>query len=128
MNSTAGQSDQVNPNLGGAAQKSAGLQIGAVLPEDMTVKLVRAESADAEIFLSVLYTFVVGLFGIFLGGWIADSQQTQPVMAVWTKVACVMFGLISLVLVAAWFYIKIKQRRKTVKIPYQLLSNYEERQ
>jgi hypothetical protein len=48
---------------------------GAFIPKDMTVKLVRADSSNWEIFLSSFYALSLTLFGIFFGVWISDTQQ-----------------------------------------------------
>lgn len=132
-------------------QSVAGFDTGAFLPRDMTVRLVRAESAGWEIFLSVFWSITLTIFGIFLGAWISASNQkpipltvstatgenlahkeiivdlAQATFGTFNKVACILFGLISLVLLGAWGYIKIRQSSSSLKVPYELFQRFTER-
>lgn len=101
-----------------------GFSTGALLPKDMTVKLVRAEAANWETFLSVLYSLTLTLFGLFLGAWVTTSSSGKS----WTSleaVATVAFGMLSAGLVTAWVIIKVRQQRQGVVIPYEILSTYQ---
>jgi hypothetical protein len=101
---------------------SVGVDTGALIPKDMTVRLVRADSANWETFLSCLYSMLLTVFGLFLGAWVSDSQSTTPKFTLLEKIATVSFGLIALVLIAAWIFLKVRQHRRGIKIPYELLQ------
>jgi len=134
-NNTQGDSVSVDSDA------EAGFDTGALLPRDMTVRLVRADSAGWEIFLSTLWSITLTIFGIYMGAWISlggskavatgspaptstPVQDLPPAFGAFDKVACVAFGLISLVLIGAWGFIKFRQGRKTLKVPYELLQRY----
>lgn len=101
-----------------------GFSTGALLPKDMTVKLVRAETANWETFLSVLYSLTLTLFGLFLGAWVTTSSAGKS----WTSleaVATVAFGLLSAGLMTAWGVIKVRQQHQGVVVPYEILNTYQ---
>jgi len=93
---------------------------GALIPRDMTVKLVRSESANWEVFLTFLYTFTLTFFGIFLGSWITKNLDSTLL----EKIATIALGVISVVLIFAWALIKHNQRKSQVKIPGKILESY----
>lgn len=125
----------------------AGFNTGAFLPKDMTVRLVRADSAAWEIFLSVFWSITLTVFGIYLGAWISVSNQTtaagatapvggsgtmpqnmpvnltQPVFDTLNKIACIGFGIVSLILLGAWVVLKIKQNSESLKVPLDVLKD-----
>ena len=106
-----------------AESVGGGFNTGALIPRDMTVKLVRAETATWETFLSVLYSLTLTLFGLFLGAWVTSSSAGKS----WTSleaVATISFGSLSVILIAAWAVIKVRQQRHGVVVPYEVLSTY----
>ncbi|MEY2482200.1 MAG: hypothetical protein QOK24_728 [Verrucomicrobiota bacterium] len=111
----------LNPDLKSSPQP-AGFETGALIPKDMTVRLVRADAAAWEIFLSLLYTFVLTAFGIFLGAWITDSHQSCPSFSMLEKAATVILGIVAAILGIAWLVLKVRQNQKTLKIPLSLLT------
>lgn len=87
---------------------------GAVIPKDMTVKLVRADSANWEILLSSLYSLTLTFFGILLGAWLTDTEKNTQTFSLLEKVCTIFLLFISVVLIVIWVIIKIKQSRKGV--------------
>lgn len=97
---------------------------GAFIPRDMTVKLVRADSSNWEIFLSSFYSLTLTLFGIFLGVWISDVQEGANSFSILEKTATIFFFVISVILIIAWIFIKVRQRKGGVKIPQDILNTF----
>lgn len=116
---------QIERQYGSDAESGqGGFSTGAQIPRDMTVKLVRAEAATWETFLSVLYSITLTLFGLFLGAWVTSSSAGKN----WTSlevVATISFGLLSAGLIIAWVVIKIRQQRHGVVVPYDVLNTYQ---
>ena len=100
---------------------------GALLPKDLTVKLVRSESANWETFLSVLYSIMLTLFGLFLGSWISSSKNNIQFSSL-ESVATFSFGLLSIGLIVVWIVLKVKQQKHGIKVPYDLLNTLSEDQ
>jgi len=114
---------QVTQSYNSDSKSSNGqVDTGAFIPKDMTVKLVRADSANWEIFLSSLYSLTLTLFGIFLGVWISDFEQGNNSFGVLEKTATLAFLILSIILIVVWILIKVKQRKSGVKIPQNLLN------
>ncbi len=66
--SKTSDSYDVTQNYNSDSESTSGkVDTGAFIPRDMTVKLVRADSSNWEIFLSSFYSLTLTLFGIFLG-------------------------------------------------------------
>lgn len=103
----------------------SGFDTGAFLPKDMTVRLVRADAAAWEIFISVLYSFVLTAFGIFLGSWITDAHSQQPKFTSLEKAAVIILGVIALILAGAWVVIKYRQGRRALKVPLSVLCGQD---
>ena len=93
----------------------------------MTVKLIRADSANWEIFITAFNSLTLTIFGIFLGVWISDSKQTIKTFSFLEKVATLFFLFISLVLIIIWIVMKINQSKKGVKIPQEFLNKFEDK-
>jgi hypothetical protein len=98
---------------------------GALLPKDLTVRLVRSESANWETFLSVLYSITLTLFGLFLGSWLSSSAASVKFTSL-ESVATIAFGFLSLALIIVWIILKVKQQRHGIKVPYNLLNTLTE--
>ena len=102
-----------------------GFSTGALIPRDMTVKLVRAETANWETFLSIMFSITLTLFGLFLGAWVASASASKS----WTSleiVATISFGVLSAGLIIVWAVVKVRQQRQGVVVPYEVLSTYQE--
>jgi len=98
-----------------------GMDVGVRLPKDMTVKLVRADSAGMEIFLSILYSLALMVFGVFWGALIdrpAGQRTTLEISAV------LIFGVLAGILLSALGVIKRNQRRSSVVIPTSALETF----
>jgi hypothetical protein len=81
-NSKTSDSFQVSKVYNSSSESTKGkINMGTVLPSDMTVKLVRADSANWEIFITSLYSLTLTFFGIFLGCWISDANQILITLA-----------------------------------------------
>lgn len=107
------------------AQSKKGEQIdtGALLPRDMTVKLVRAESANWETFLQLLYSITLTLFGLFLGSWVSSTNSNVSFTSL-EVVATLSFGVLSLGLIGIWIALKIRQSKQGIKVPYDILNQF----
>jgi len=119
---------QVNQQYNSDSDSAKGrISTGAVIPCDMTVKLIRADSANWEIFITAFNSLTLTIFGIFLGVWISDSKQTIKTFSFLEKVATLFFLFISLVLIIIWIVMKINQSKKGVKIPQEFLNKFEDK-
>lgn len=98
---------------------------GALIPNDMTVKLVRADSANWETFVSVLYSVTLTLFGLFLGAWVTspNTGKANTDFSSLEVTATLAFGGLSFVLILIWGYLKIKQQKEGVVISTEMLRN-----
>jgi len=105
------------------SKKTDQIHTGALLPRDMTVKLVRAEAANWETFIQCLYSITLTLFGLFLGSWIS-TNNTESDFTKLEVVATIAFGVISIGLIITWVTIKVKQSKQGIKIPNEALSQY----
>jgi hypothetical protein len=101
------------------------IDTGALLPKDLTVRLARVESANAETFIQVLYSITLTLFGLFLGSWVSASDKHLSFTSL-EVVATVAFGALSLGLIVVWAVLKIRQAKKGVRIPYGVLARFGE--
>jgi len=118
---------EVTQNYNADSESTSGnVDTGAFIPKDMTVKLVRADSSNWEIFLSSLYSLTLTLFGIFLGVWISDTQQGGNGFSILEKIATLSFLFISILLIIVWIIIKVKQKKRGVKIPQEILNTFRE--
>jgi hypothetical protein len=107
------------------SKKEDRIDTGALLPKDMTVKLVRAESANWETFIQVLYSITLTLFGLFLGSWVSAANTNVSFTSL-EVVSTFSFGIISLVLIVVWSILKIMQSRQGIKIPYDILNKFND--
>ena len=103
----------------------AAIDTAAIVPRDMTVRLVRADSAGWEIFLQGLYSFCLTIAGLFGGAWLADVQSGTSKFGFFEKVSFWVFTFLSVALVVAWIVLKVKQGKKVVKIPLHTLQAFE---
>lgn len=101
-----------------------GFNTGALIPRDMTVKLVRAESANWETFLSILYSLTLTIFGLFIGAWVTSSSAGKSSTSL-EIVATISFGALSGGLIIVWAVMKVRQQREGVVVPYEVLSTYQ---
>ena len=107
------------------SKKEDRIDTGALLPKDMTVKLVRAESANWETFLQVLYSITLTLFGLFLGSWVSASSKNIKFTSL-EVVATLSFGVLSSGLIIVWIILKVKQAIQGIKIPYDVINRFGE--
>ena len=114
-------------NRDAESNKDDKFDTGALLPKDLTVKLVRSESANWETFLSVLYSITLTLFGLFLGCWISSNNNCVKFSNL-ESVAMIVFGVLSIGLIVVWAFLKVKQQRHGIKVPYDLLNTLSEDQ
>ncbi len=95
------------------------INTGAFIPKDMTVKLVRADSANLDFLLSTLYSLCLTFFGLFLGAWLTDANNFTNL----EKTATIILGLLSVVLVGVWISLKVRQQKSSVLIPYNTFKH-----
>jgi len=103
------------------SSESPGFKTGAMIPSDMTVRLVRAESANWETLLSVLYSLCLTLFGVFAGSWSSSDSFSGL-----EKTATFGFLGLSLILIAIWATIKVRLQRGGVNVPLNTLGDLKE--
>ncbi|TRY30331.1 hypothetical protein [Aliiglaciecola sp. M165] len=107
------------------SKKAEGLDTGALLPKDMTVKLVRAEAANWETLLQCLFSVTLTLFGLFLGAWVSSTNDDVSFTSL-EVVATLSFGVLSFGLIFIWVILKIRQSKHGIKVPYDILSQFSE--
>lgn len=107
-------SDRITPE----APPQSAFTSGALLPKDMSVTLVRADTATLENILAIIYSITLGLFGVFLGAGMAESQTKFTALE---QAATWVFGIASLGLAGGLIYLKIRQSRASVRVPYETL-------
>ncbi len=91
---------------------------GAIIPKDMTVKLVRSDSTIAEIIIATLYAITLTFFGIFLGAWIS-SQNSFTILE---KTATIVLGGFALIFIIIWIVLKFQQQKKGVLVSLNQLD------
>lgn len=91
---------------------------GTMLPKDLTVKLVRADTANWETFLSLLYSIMMTLFGVFLGSYLSNSDNPNSKFSTLEFTATISFGVLSLILIGVWVVIKVFQQRGSVRVSH----------
>lgn len=103
-------------------EDQASVQSGFILPCDIRVRLVRAESSGLDTILSLLYTSMFTVFGVFLGIVTEKQQATSPeIAATWV------FGIFSVILLLWWVLTKIRQYEKGISLPSSILQGYEKK-
>lgn len=99
------------------------IDTGVGIPKDMRVKLVRADSAILEIVISILYSVGLTISGIFIGVW--GMNETHTFLE---KVGIGFTGVITLVLIAIFVFVKVIQLRSSVFVPNEFLEDYNKRE
>lgn len=107
------------------SKKDDTIDTGALLPKDMTVKLVRAENSNWETFLQCLYSTTLTLFGLFLGSWLSSDESSSEFTSL-EITATISFGALSFVLIIIWIILKLKQAKRSIKVPYEMLNQLSE--
>lgn len=97
---------------------SGACRTGAIIPEDMRVTLVRADSANLDTILSVFFSVIFGVFGIFLGALLTATTPATGLekLAIWG------FGVLGVAILGWWIYNKVKQSSGGVTISLHSLS------
>lgn len=96
------------------------LSFGAILPKDMTVQLIRADSVMWETLIAFLNSISLSFFMLFLGEFTAKEHlfTRLEIMSLWV------LGGFTLILSIIWFALKIKQQKGGVTIPIEALRAY----
>ncbi|MDN5292259.1 MAG: hypothetical protein PWQ06_2498 [Anaerophaga sp.] len=105
------------------SETSDKIDIGTMLPKDLTIKLVRADTANWETFLSCLYSISLTLFGLFLGV-IISRAGTQSKTSLLEIIATAFLGIFSFILIGVWVGIKIRCQKGGVRIPHDVLKTF----
>ena len=105
-----------------AREEPTGFDTGAFLPKDMTVRLVRADAAGWEVFISLLYSIALMVFSLFLGSWVTTAQSPSGKFSALEKTSCISFGLLAVVLGGALIVLKKRQSKNSIKVPVDLLK------
>jgi hypothetical protein len=93
------------------ANRMASPQFGAILPADMRVRLVRSDD-NFDSILSLLYSSMLTVFGIFLGSILTKGAATTKL----EYAATIAFGVFSILLLLWWVYCRIKCRETGITI------------
>lgn len=123
MNNITTQTSSPQDQLSALPANTGGIATGAVLPTDMRIKLVRADTTMWDMFLSIMFSITLTLFGVFLGANItkAASEPVQKITSL--EMAATWFlGLFALILFIAWVVLKIGQLKKGFTIPLDKLN------
>ena len=103
-----------------ANERSNTVQSGIILPSDIRIRLVRSEAASLDTILSLLYSTMMSVFGVFLGIVLTKGDKSTG-----TEIGSVVcFGGFSVALLIWWIWIKRKQSEKGVSIPGSVLQEY----
>ena len=94
-----------------------GIDTGTYFPQDMSVKLMRAENATLETFLSVLQSITLALFCLFLTTSLSNNSCFTPSMSSMIIIATICLGISFLAFLFWWIYLKIQQHKHSVKVP-----------
>ena len=95
---------------------------GIIFPSDIRIRLVRAETVTLDTVLSLIYSSLLTVFGVFLGIMLTKGQLRTG-----TEVAAVVFfGFFSMVILVWWTINKVKQHDKGVSLPTTILQKYED--
>jgi len=94
---------------------------GAMIPSDMSVRLVRAESANWETFLSLMYSLCLTMAGIFAGSW-ASTKDFSTL----EKFATIGFFSIAGILILVWVRVKVRLQKGGVNIPMNALQTFKD--
>ena len=133
-NSAETTADCEQVKLGSNPEVEKGFITGAVIPQDLTVKFVRADSALWEILLASASSLFLTLFGVFLGAWMSSApavpaSQGVPAVAaafgIYERIACFSFGGFAIIALGIWGVLKWKQCRAGVTVPIEAFSDKE---
>jgi hypothetical protein len=97
-------------------------QKGYILPKDVRVRFVRAESACLDTILSLLYSSLFTVFGVFLGINLTKGKNSTPVEIS----ATVIFGVFSIIILIWWGINKWRQYSNSISVPPSILENISE--
>jgi len=103
------------------AKAGEGISTGAYLPQDMTVKLVRADSSNLELFFSIFYSLFLTLCGITSGAWIATPPDGT--FSPWGKFATYAYGVLAIIFIALWIYLRISMYKKGVIVSNEFFKS-----
>ncbi len=109
-------------SLAPVRDEPTGFDTGAFLPKDMTVRLVRADAAGWEVFISLLYSIALMVFSLFLGSWITTAQSPTGKFSALEKTSCISFGVLAIVLGGALIILKKRQSKNSIKVPVDMLK------
>lgn len=114
--------EQIQAQYKDDAQSNSGnvINTGAMMPKDMTVRLVRAEVSNLETLLQILYSITSALFFLFLGASI-NSTQTAP-MSELERLSTFSFGAITAILLISLVVLRLKQTSNAIHVPHDVFK------
>lgn len=114
-------SNERKPSLA-EVQPGSLFQKGYILPKDVRVRFVRAESACLDTILSLLYSSLFTVFGVFLG-----INLTKGKNSTWVEIsATAIFATFSIIIIVWWGVNKWKQYGNSISVPPSILENISE--
>ena len=108
------------PNQVATESKPNAVQFGYILPSDMRVRLVREEHVTLDSILTILYSTVLAVFGVFLGMALTKGQSASD-----TEIAGVVFlGIFAAVLLVWWIYNRFRRSSGGIGVPVSAIKDY----
>jgi hypothetical protein len=95
---------------------------GAMLPQDMTVRLIRDDTSNLELLLSIGYSIFFTIWSGFFGAWISSSEESFPTSS---RIAMWIFLAVAVVFLVMWIVMRITMRGRSIKMPIELLRGYQ---
>ncbi len=94
----------------------SGILAGTYLPQDMTVRLVRAENSNNDTILSILFSICLTVVGVFSGAFISyQTSATKPTLL--EKISLVFVSILAAVFLILWIVNKCKMNKKSILVP-----------
>lgn len=93
---------------------------GVIIPSDMRVRLVRAESAALDAVVSLLFTAVMTVFGALLGAALGNDEDASGEEIT----GIVALGVLGAVLLGWWLANKWKSMGSGVSVPGSVIQEY----
>jgi len=95
-----------------------GFKSGVVIPADIRVSLVRIEASNLDSVISILFSVVFGIFGVYLGSWLSSDRAMTKL----ELLGFISFGIFAIFLLIWWLLIKRLLLREGITLPMSVLA------
>jgi hypothetical protein len=95
---------------------------GAILPQDMTVRLIKEEASNFELFLSIGYSLFMTVWSGFFGAWISSPKESFPASS---QIAMWIFLAIAVTFLVMWIIMRRTMHGRSIEMPIELLKSYQ---